>query len=101
MKKIARLVLKILNVDWRYYFFKKTGYSVYTEETSGKTVEFIGTSGVGKTTLYRECVNKLRNRWFFAYQLDFVKRKIPSNETIQKTRIERCENCIQTTIIQR
>jgi thymidylate kinase len=59
------------------------------------TLEFIGTSGVGKTTLFRETMGKLTKRWFFAYQLDLVKRKTPASEIdgvlmeILKNRIEK------------
>jgi len=81
MKLISEFISQVLNVDWRYHLFKKTGYSFYTEETSGKTIEFIGTSGIGKTTLFRNTMIRLRSRWIFAHHLDFIKRTTPPCET--------------------
>ena len=85
-------------MDFRYHILKKTGFSFYSNETAGMTLEFIGTSGVGKTTLYRETMARLRNRWFFAHQLDFIKRKAPPSVKdrvlmeILKSRIDKIIN---------
>lgn len=68
-------------MDWRYQLLKRTGFSVYgKKDTSGITLEFIGTSGVGKTTLFRGCLRKLRSRWFSSYHLDFLTRSVRSCE---------------------
>jgi len=81
-------------MDWRYYILKKTGYSFYSKETAGKTLEFIGTSGVGKTTLFRASVASLKSRWFLSHHTDRLKRKAPPGEIdeilmrILKVRIE-------------
>jgi len=98
MRKILESGFKILNVDWRYQLLRRTGHSFFTEETSGKTLEFIGTSGVGKSTLFRESVKKLRNRWFFAYHIDCFNRTAPPCELdeilvqVLKRRIEKINN---------
>ena len=68
-------------MDWRYQILKRTGFSVYGKKnTAGKTLEFLGTSGVGKTTLFRGCLPKLRNRWLSSYHLDFLNRTARSCE---------------------
>ena len=64
-------------MDWRYHIYKKLGYSVYSRETAGKTLEFLGTSGAGKTTLYRETVVKRKSRWLQAHHLEGLKRTTP------------------------
>ena len=68
-------------MDWRFHLLKRAGYSSYTEETSGKILEFIGTTGIGKTTLFNKTMSKLRSRWLFAYHLGFFKRKTLRSET--------------------
>ena len=98
MKQISRIISKLRNIDLQYHLLKNTGRSSYSEETSGKTLEFIGTSGVGKTTLFNESMNKRKNRWFFAYHLEFLKRKVPPCEIddilmlVLKSRIENINN---------
>jgi len=68
-------------MDWRYQILKRTGFSVYRKTgTSGKTLEFLGTSGVGKTTLFNGCLRKLRNRWFSSYHMEFLNRTVRSCE---------------------
>lgn len=67
-------------MDWRYHLLKRTGYSFPTKETAGKTLEFLGTSGVGKSTIFNKSVARLKNRWLFAYHLGFLKRKSPPSE---------------------
>ena len=82
-------------MDWRYYLLKKTGYSFYTRETSGKVLEFLGTSGVGKSTLFYNSVAKLPSRWMFAYHLGFLHRNAEPCEVdeilmaVLKSRIEK------------
>ena len=59
MKQISRIISKLRNIDLQYHLLKNTGRSSYSEETSGKTLEFIGTSGIGKTTLAKILANSV------------------------------------------
>ena len=59
---------------------RKTGYAAFSRQTSGKILEFIGTSGAGKTTLFNRSMTRLKNRWFFAYHMDLFKRKAPPSQ---------------------
>lgn len=82
-------------MDWRFQLLKKTGYSFYSKETSGKILEFIGTSGIGKTTLLNHTVARLKNRWLFGYCIDYLNRKDPPSEVdevLMKILIRRMEN---------
>jgi hypothetical protein len=68
-------------MDWRYQILKRAGFSVYRKiGTSGKTLEFLGTSGVGKTTLFHGCLRKLRTRWFSSYHIELLNRTARSCE---------------------
>ena len=44
--------------------------NVPRNETSGRIIEFVGTRGIGKTTLNNEIQQRLKHRWFFRSELE-------------------------------